>query len=36
MKRDLEELGEEVSIVGSVISLSESAARVVWRGRLGG
>jgi phosphoribosylformylglycinamidine cyclo-ligase len=36
VKRDLEELGEKVSVLGSVISLHETGARVVWRGRLSG
>jgi phosphoribosylformylglycinamidine cyclo-ligase len=36
VKRDLEELGEKASILGSVISLPENGARVVWHGRLSG
>src|SRR5262245_59859955 len=36
VSRDLEELGEKVSVLGSVISRPESGARVVWHGRLGG
>ena len=36
VRQDLEELGEKVFVLGSVISLPESGQRVVWHGRLGG
>jgi phosphoribosylformylglycinamidine cyclo-ligase len=35
VKHSLEELGENVAILGSVIPMPESGARVVWHGRLG-
>ena len=36
VKRGLEELGEIVVVLGAVIPLPQSGARVVWHGRLGG